>query len=523
VTTLAQPRSSASGPPGAPGAPASPIVLDRDTLRGRLLVPVLVYVGLLIAVVSSLGAPLIPTLATTYGVSLGTAQWSLTITLLVGAVTSPIVGRLGDGPRRLHVLLAALGVLVAGSVLAALPIDTFALLVGGRAMQGVGLALLPLAMGVARDHLEPARARSTLATLSVTAVVGVGLGYPITGLIAEHLNFRAGFWMAAILGVIAMALVAWVVPSSMHRTRQPFDFPGALLLGLGLAGLLLSVSEGNEWGWTSPGLLGLAIASVLVIGLWIWHELRARMPLVDLRLMRHRTVLTANVTGILAGVGMYMLMSMVIRFVQTPTTLDYGLGASVVVGGLVLLPLSAFSFLASKFANYATKWISPNRLLPLGAIAFAVSLTLFATSRAHLWEIFVVMGIGGIGMGCSFAVMPRLIVSSIPIEETSSALALNQVLRTVGYSIGSALAATILTAHTASTAEFPANGGYTVGAVVAIALCLLTAVISWALPSRGAKAAKLTADEELEVQESADAGIAGVLAFEPDNDPSSTR
>jgi MFS family permease len=530
VTTLAHSSNSArsssgtnhrSGPDGPSGgfSGGQPIVLDRSTLQGRLLVPVLVYVGLLIAVVSSLGAPLIPTLATDYGVSLGTAQWSLTVTLLVGAVTSPIVGRLGDGPRRLHVLLASLGVLVAGSVLAALPINAFVLLILGRAMQGIGLALLPLAMGVARDHLEPARARSTLATLSVTAVVGVGLGYPITGLIAEHLNFRAGFWMAAILGVIAMVLVGFVVPTSMHRSAQSFDFPGAVLLGLGLAGVLLTVSEGNEWGWTSVGLLGLAGISVVVLAVWIWHELRAHLPLVDLRLMRHRTVLTANVTGILAGVGMYMLMSMVIRFVQTPTSLDYGLGASVVVGGLVLLPLSAFSFLASKFANYATKWVSPNRLLPFGALAFALSLALFATSRGHLWEIFVVMGIGGIGMGCSFAVMPRLIVSSIPAEETSSALALNQVLRTVGYSIGSALAATILTAHTAANVEFPANDGYTVGAIVAIALCLLTAVVSWVLPSRGAKAVALNAEQELSVEENVDAGIAGVVAFEPDNDP----
>ena len=136
-----------------------PSIADPSTWRGRALVPVLVYIGLLVAVVSSLGAPLIPTIAADYGVSLGTAQWSLTITLLVGAVSSPAIGRLGDGPRRLHVLLAALAVLVAGSVLAALPTDVFALLLAGRAMQGVGLALLPLAMSMARDHLEPERPR----------------------------------------------------------------------------------------------------------------------------------------------------------------------------------------------------------------------------------------------------------------------------------------------------------------------------------------------------------------------------
>ncbi|MDP9092544.1 MAG: MFS transporter, partial [Actinomycetota bacterium] len=185
---------------------SAPVVVDASTRRGRALVPVLVYVGMLVAVVSSLGSPLIPTIATSYGVSLGTARWSLTITLLTGALMLPVVGRLGDGPWRLQVLLASLGVLVVGSVMGALPVQAFVLLLIGRGLQGIGIAMLPLAMSVARDHPDPERARATLATLSVTTVVGVGLGYPLTGLIAQHLSFRAGFWIAALLGRVAMVL-----------------------------------------------------------------------------------------------------------------------------------------------------------------------------------------------------------------------------------------------------------------------------------------------------------------------------
>ncbi|MGX7681668.1 MFS transporter [Jatrophihabitans sp. DSM 45814] len=491
-----------------------PIIVDATTRRGRALVPVLISVGLLVAVVSSLGAPLIPTIGTDYHVSLGLAQWSLTITLLVGAVASPIVGRLGDGPHRRLVLLSALAILVLGSVLAALPTTTFALLIIGRGMQGVGLALLPLAMSVARDHLETVRARSTLATLSVTAVVGVGLGYPITGLIAEHLGFRDGFWLAAALGILAMIAVALVVPKSVHRPVQHFDLAGAVLLGFALAGLLLAISEAQEWGWGSGLLWGVLVVAVALLAVWGWHELRTPSPLIDLRLLRHRTVLTANATGLIAGIGMYMLMSMIIRYVQTPTAVTYGIGASVVVAGLVLLPMSAFSFSSSKLVTYLSKWIRPERVLPLGVLALGASLLMFATARGSLWEIFVIMGIGGIGVGCSFAVMPRMIVSAIPAEETSSALASNQVLRTIGYSIGSALAATILTAHTAAASEFPSDKGYTVGAFVAIALCLIAAVLSWVLPSPRGVAAPFTADQELEIEEDVDAAISGTLTLE---------
>ncbi len=517
------PTTSSSTPERQNHAHPQPILVDRSTWRGRALVPVLVFVGLLIAMVSSLGAPLVPTIASDYGVSLGTAQWSLTVTLLVGSITTPVLGRLGDGPRRLRVLLGALGVLVVGSLLAALPGGIFALLIAGRAFQGVGLALLPLAMGVARDHLEPERARSTLATLSVTTVIGVGLGYPLTGVIAERLSFHAGFWLAAILGLLAMVLVALVVPTSMHRPSQYFDSLGALLLGLGLASLLIAISEGEGWGWTSTKLVGLAVVALAVLARWVWHELSTGDPLVDLRQLKSRTVLTADVTGVVAGIGMYMLMSMIIRYVQTPTTTSYGLGASVVVAGLVLLPMSVMSFASSKIVTYVSRWVRPDRILPVGALLFALALVTFALHRDHLWEVFVVMGVGGLAIGCSFAVMPRMIVSSVRPEETSSALALNQVLRTIGFSIGSALSATILTAHTVAPSILPSNDGYTVGAIIAIGLCLAAAVVSTVLPAHAHAAVADVPDTtdsdprdtETQVAESVGTAIAGVLAYEP--------
>jgi MFS family permease len=497
-----------------PGSQPVPTVVDPGTWRGRALVPVLVYVGMLVAVVSSLGSPLVPTIAHDYGVSLGNAQWSLTLTLLVGAIIAPTVGRLGDGPHRLQVLVGSLGIVAAGSVLAALPGLGFAFLLIGRGMQGVGLALLPLAMSVARDHLDPNRSRSTLAVLSVTAVVGVGLGYPITGLIAEHLSFHAGFWLAAVLSLVAMVLAALVVPRSAHRPTQHFDLPGALLLGTALAGLLVCLSEGEDWGWTSGRLAGLFIVSALLLAGFIGHELRSPAPLVNLRLMRHRTVLTANVTGLLAGVGMYMLLSMIVRYVQTPKSTGYGLGASVVVAGLALLPMSIASFGTSKLVVWLSKWFSAERLLPLGVLSFVAGLILFATSRNRLWEIFLVMAIVGLSIGASFAVMPRMIMASTPLSETSSALALNQVLRTVGYSIGSALSATILTAHTAKGAIFPDNSGYTVAAVIAMALLLGTAVLSFVLPRRAAADEQLDDERELLAEDDADAAISGTLTLE---------
>ena len=155
-------------PSGDPGGvtPRSP----------RALVAVLIFVGTVVAVISSLGAPLVPAIAAPVGASLPDAQWSLTITLLVGAVATPVVGRLGDGPaparggarrpRRWS---------TAGGVLAALPLGLEWLIVG-RGLQGVGLGLTPVAIATARDALTGERSRSTVAALSVTVAAGVGFG-----------------------------------------------------------------------------------------------------------------------------------------------------------------------------------------------------------------------------------------------------------------------------------------------------------------------------------------------------------
>ncbi|WP_284293620.1 MFS transporter [Luteimicrobium album] len=489
-------------------------MIEANVPHGRALVPVLVFVGVLVAVVSSLGAPLIPTIGTDYGVSFGTAQWSLTITVLVGAVISPVVGRFGDGPHRKRMLLVGLGVVVVGSALAALPTTIFTLLLIGRGLQGVGLALMPLAMGVARDHLPVERSRSALATLSVTTVVGVGLGYPITGVIAEYLSFRVGFWMAAGLGALAMVAVALVVPKSTHRLSQRFDLAGAALLAPALTGVLLVISEGETWGWGSWPLWTVLAVSLVIFAIWIWHELRTSAPLVNLRLLRDRIVLTTNATGMVAGIGMYIQTSLIVRYIQTPTSISYGLGATVIVSGLALVPMSALSFFSSRLTTRLGQRINPGRLLPFGVLALAASLVMTAFARGSLWEIFVIMGISGIGTGCAFAVMPRMIVGAVPADETSSALATNQVLRTIGYSIGSALAAAILTAHTAAGATFPADDGYTVGSLVGVVLCVVAALLSWLLPTRRSQPLVLSADQQLEVEEDVDAAISGTIALD---------
>ncbi|AYJ48421.1 MFS transporter [Rhodococcus sp. P1Y] len=453
----------------------------QSSVRDRALVPVLIAVCTIVAVVSSVGAPLIPTVAETYGVSFTGAQWSLTIAMLTGAVTVPILGRLGDGPRRRPVLIVALAVVALGCVFAALP-GNFAMLVIGRGLQGIGLGLMPLAMAIARDHLSARRARSCVAALSVTAVAGIGLGYPLTGVIAHYWGFHACFVVAAVasLGVLLAAVL--VVPSSGHLQHHPLDVSGACLLAAGLTSFLLAISLGGQWGWSSIPLIGCLVASAVLLGLWARHELRCEHPIVQLRLLRNRSVLTADVTGLLAGIGMFVMSSTVIRYVQTPADTGYGLGRSAMIAGLVLVPFSLASVAANRLLPIVSRWLPRNLIMPIGALAFVAALMLFLVGRSELWIVFVVMGIAGLGVGFTFAAMPAFIVSAVPAHETGSALGVNTVTRTVGGAIGSALSATVLAAYTLPGAVFPTDDGYSAIIVVGAGLWVGTAVLALVLP-----------------------------------------
>ncbi|MFJ8755109.1 MFS transporter [Streptomyces sp. NPDC102441] len=463
-----------------------PISTPVPSWQQRALVPVLVSLGMLVAIISSLGAPLIPTIADVDHVSVDDAQWSLTVTMLVGAVATPAMGRLGDGPHRKRVILTGLVVVLVGSLLAALPLG-FACLIVGRAFQGVGMGLIPLAIATARDSVPPQRARAALSTLSLTTAAGVGIGYPVTGLLAHALGMYAGFWFAAAATALAFAAAALVLPKTPPRTAHPMDIPGALLLAFGMSGLLFALTQGEHWGWGSPRLLVLGGVSVLVLAGWALHALRTEHPLVDLRLVRDRTVFAAHLTTMMGGIGMYLLISLVTRYMQTPSSAGYGLGASVVVTGLALVPFSLGSLAAGRVVRLLVRSQPPARLLPVSCLLSLAALLTFVFAHGGLWQIFVTMALAGLGVGMNFAVTPALVVSSVPAHETGSAMSFNQVVKYIGYSAGSALSAVILQATTSPGQAFPPESGYRTAGLTGCAVWAVTAVASYVLIRTGAR------------------------------------
>ena len=451
-------------------APAALAGVPPGSRAGRpaVLAAVLVILAVESTAVASLGTPLLPTIETVDHVSLAASQWALTIALLTGAVATPVLGRLGDGRLRRQAILGTVATMLAGCILCAIPAG-FAVFLTGRALQGAGFGLVPLATAVARDNLPAERRGHTIMVIGVTTAAGIGIGYPLVGLLAQGFGLYAPFWFVAVLSALALAAAMVVLPASPARPVR-VDAGGAVLLGLGIAGLLLVLAEGPGWGWTSPITVGSGIASVALLAGWVAWELQARWPLIELRLLRRRPVVAANVTAFLVAVGFYPLAPLVVRFVQTPAAAGYGFGATVLAAGLMLAPFSLASFAASTVVTRAARRVSAELVVVIGCVALIASMVLFLVARDAYWQIVTAMALDGFGVGCVYAVNPLQITGSVPAAETGSAMSFYQLARTVAYSIASALSATLLVLSIPPGHHLPTNAGYSTAALVSTAV-----------------------------------------------------
>lgn len=470
-------------------------------------------------VISSLGAPLIPSVATALGISLDSAQWSLTAALLAAAVAAPVMGRLGDGPRRRATIVGGLTIVFVGSIVAGLA-QSLPVLVVGRAMQGVGLGLAPVTMAAARDHLPRERAGAVIGLLSVAGAAAVGAGYPISGLIAADLDVHAAFFFGGAISGLALVAAVLVVPVSSASPTARLDVRGGVVIAAGLIALLLAISQGQQWGWGSAAIIALFAAAAAILAMWVRMQLGNPAPLVDLRQLRHRAVLLADLAAVVLGVAMYMFLTLVTEFVQEPSTLAYGLGASTLVAGLCLVPFSVMSLLASRTTAWFTRRLSASTVLVCGSLVIAAAGVFFALLHDSLWEAFVAMGVIGVGFGYTFAAIPGLITRAVPNSETGSAMGLYQVIRYIGFSLGSALVASILAGDT--VAGRVGEHGYVTALWVGTAACALSAVASWLLargPEADSPRAMAPGERERLAREEAELASAGLVGIEGEQAP----
>jgi EmrB/QacA subfamily drug resistance transporter len=460
--------------------------------RPTLTLSVLSLAALAYILLQSLVVPALPTIGRDLHTTQSTVTWVLTAYLLSASVATPILGRLGDMFGKKRMLVVVLASLVAGSILAATT-SSIAVMIVARIVQGGGGAIFPLAFSIIRDELPRDRIAGAIGLIS--AIIGIGAGFAIVlaGPIVDNLSFHWLFWIPGAMAAIAMVATLLLIPESPIKAPGRVSIAATLTLSGWLVCLLLGVSEGENWGWTSTRVIGLFIGAVVLAAAWIAVELRSKQPLVDVRMMRIPTVWWTNIAATLFGFGMYSLMVAIPAFLQTPSSAGYGFSASIAKSGFALLPMSGAMLVAGIATGRLTRRYGSKVPLVAGSVISAVGMLFLAVEHGSEWNVYVSMGLVGLGIGFAFSAMSNLVVEAVPATQTGVATGMNANVRTIGGSIGSQIVSTVIVAG-AAAGTVPHERGYVVAFIVMGAALGAAGVAAAMVPSRAARRVARPAD-----------------------------
>ena len=325
--------------------------------------------------------------------------------------------------------------------------------------------------------------------MSATLGIGGAVGLPLSGVIYESFGWQAVFWGSVVMSVLMLVLVLTIVPESTVRTPARFDWVGAILMSVALTSLLLGISKGGHWGWTSQWTLLSFLVAVVVFAVWAPWELRTGQPLVDLRTSVRRPVLLTNIASLLAGFAMFANLLVATQQLQLPVASGVGFGLGVTEAGLAMLPGGVLMILMAPVSASITRRFGARVTLISGLTVTGLGYVVRVLADSTVLELLIGVAIVSIGIAVSFAAMPVLIMQSVPITETASANGLNTVVRSIGTSTCSATVAAVLTASTVSIGgvDFPSVAAVHATSWLAAGAALLGAAVgrsSRAVPSR---------------------------------------
>lgn len=403
-----------------------------------MVVGLLAACGMLTSLQFTLIVPILPRIPELLGSSAADASWLITVTLLVGVVGTPVVTRLADMHGRRRMLLASMGLLVVGSLVAAL-IPGFAAVLIGRALQGFGTAVVPIGIALLSSLVSRRRAILGIALMSGTLGIGSTLGLTLAGPLVEWGGLPAIFWCTAIIGAAFCVLIRLRIAEVATAPATAFDFVGMALLTIGLSALLLAISRGQTWGWTSAITLGLITISIVTLPAWLIWERRHPHPLIDVRTSMGSPIAAINVASFFATFGMYANHLLTTQEALAPITTGYGLAAPAAAAGLYLVPSALAMILLAPVAARLISRFGGRNALVLGTAIMTAAFALRVVFHAEPASVAVGSGLVGAGIAFAFAAMPSLITASVPADQVAAANGVNSVVRTLSGAVAAAL------------------------------------------------------------------------------------
>lgn len=476
----------------------------QDTAdRPAVLVAVLAAAGIVVSLAQTLVVPILGELPRIFDTSASNTSWIITVTLLMGAVSTPVAGRLADMYGKKRMMLIALLPFIVGSIVCAVSTDVVTMLIG-RGLQGLATGVIPLGISLLHDLLPADRVGSAIALMSSSMGIGGALGLPIAAAVTQVASWRVLFWVTAIAAAaLAIALATLVPAAGPNGKASRFDYVGALGLIVGITTLLLAVSKGSTWGWASLPTLACAVVAVVSLLLWGRYEIGHRAPLVNLRIAATPVVLLTNIASILIGFSMYAMNLIIPQVMQLPAELGYGLGRSMIEMGLWMAPMGLGMFAVSKLGARISHAHGPKITLAWAGVVIATGygvaalvlgtigdrLPGAADSGQITWTL-VAFTVGsvitGCGIGLAYGSMPALIMGAVPARDKASANGFNALMRSLGTSSSAAVIGVILASMSADLGghPVPTHGGFLLALLIGCGSALVATAVTAAIPGR---------------------------------------
>ncbi|MGB0003039.1 MAG: MFS transporter [Nitrososphaeraceae archaeon] len=433
--------------------------------------------------------PAIPEIMRDFSISYGTAAWIFSAYLIVAAVMTPIAGKMSDLYGKKKVLLILLTMYVAGIVAGGFA-DNISFLLASRIIQGVGLAAIPAAFSLLRDTFPPAKLAIAVGVFGSAYSAGSVVGLLAGATIIQSLGWHSTFFAIVPFASVVTFMIAKFVKENKGQLTDPIrtqkagkkrvlpsiDIKGALALSVTIIAFLLALTLVQS-GVNARNLPQIEVAfavSVVSLAIFVIVERRIKSPLVDLRLLRDKTLLPSYIILMATGIMMFMTYPAIVQLVRSPMPL--GFGGDPVDAANVQLP---FMIMFLVFATITPLII--NRIGKLNPIIIGAIISLIGSLGLlmfHSTEVTVSTNLAIIASGLSMTITAtwNIVVSSSPKSFIGISVGVGALLLFLGMAIGPALTGVYLGSHETIDGvpgSYPSLGTYN---LVFLTLGLMSAV-----------------------------------------------
>ncbi|RUM90886.1 MAG: MFS transporter [Thermovibrio sp.] len=384
----------------------------------------------------------LPHMMSTFHARTDEIQWVIISYMVASAVAMPVVGWLGGRLGHKNTYILGISLFTVMSALCGLSpnLDTMIL---GRVLQGVGEGLsVPMTMTLLFEIFPPERRGTAMGMFALGATFGPSLGPTLGGYITEHFSWRWIFYVNLLPGILVVYFLFLLFDEKREEHNQSFDLTGLLLLGLSLSSLIISLSKGNDWGWSSLKTVSLLYTSLVSAFLFTVWELKVKSPLVDLKLFKYEffryPVLSLTVFGMGVYASYFLLPLYLEKLREFPT----------ITAGEVLfwpsLGTGIFSMIAGFLMDKGV--LKKKTSIIVGTLIFVFGTYLQQKLDLDMSKLLVILYLmpWGIGMGFFFPALSQLSLGNFKGELLRHASSLQNLLRLVGGSVGTAISTHIL-------------------------------------------------------------------------------